>query len=180
MKLECSLLKETVTRNHCILKEICGALRIILEEFTRPNSLVVSHKGCGLWLCVRQKLENLCSSSFFDFRMTVKCTTCSWYNSFHSTSHRYRVLYLMHMCLINDAVYEERSMHLINNMHLMHLLTRVYGMLTHNGFMHTFTPLSSLKVISAPLSTRHSTTSVWALSTAICKGVIWWREIMWI
>ena len=36
----------------------------------------------------------------------------------HLTTHR--VLYLMHMCLINDAVYQEGGMHLItlNSLHV--------------------------------------------------------------
>ena len=35
---------------------------------------VISHEGCGLCLCVSEKRRNLCSSSLFDFRMTIKCT----------------------------------------------------------------------------------------------------------
>ena len=44
----------------------------------------------------------------------------SAYGSDHPLiSRRHRVLYLMHMRLINDAVYQEGSMRLINNMHLI-------------------------------------------------------------
>lgn len=46
----------------------------------------------------------------------------------------------------------------------------------HKGYMSIITPLSSLMVISAPPSTRYFTIVVWAVSTATCSGVLWWRE----
>ena len=40
----------------------------------------------------------------------LKCTECSWRYDFH-----FKFLHLMHMCLINDAVYQERAgSHLAN------------------------------------------------------------------
>ena len=64
--------------------------------------------------------KNLCSSSFFDFRMTSSVLRVLDAMDFTQLgSRRLRVLYLMHMSLINDAVYQEGSMRLINNMHLI-------------------------------------------------------------
>ena len=50
------LLEETVIRRLCAFidtiygafKEICVALRVVRENFTRPSSPVVSREGCGL------------------------------------------------------------------------------------------------------------------------------------
>ena len=66
-----------------------------------------------------------------------------WYHGFHSISHCYRVLYLMHMHLINNPVYQEGSMHLI---------TRVYDIsyptLTQLFITSSFRPLYSLWLLS--------------------------------
>ena len=87
------------------------------RSFTRPSSPVINCKGYNFVLARSGK--NLCNSSLFDFRITIKCTACSWYHGSHSISRCYHVLYLMHMCLINDTMYQEGSMHLINNMRLI-------------------------------------------------------------
>ena len=47
--------------------------------------------ACGFVLA--RSVKNLCSSSLFDVKMTIKCTTCSWYRSFYPISHHHRVLY---------------------------------------------------------------------------------------
>ena len=81
------------------------------RNFTRPSSPAVSREGWGL--CLRSA-NNLCSSSLFDSRITIKCAASSW--CLHSISRCHRVLYLMYMRLINDTVYQEGAMCLINNM----------------------------------------------------------------
>ena len=79
---------------------ICGALCIVQEKL--QGLVVVARSG-----------KNLCSNSFFDFRMTIKCARCSWCHGFHLISHCHRVLNVMNLCLINYAVYQEGSRHLI-------------------------------------------------------------------
>ena len=74
------LLEGTVIHSHCGMQSCTRHM----GDFTRPISSVVSREGCGLWLCVGQKQENLCSYSFFDFEMTIKCAACSWSRDFHS------------------------------------------------------------------------------------------------
>ena len=85
-------------------KEICGALCVVWGKFT--TSPVISYRlNCDFVLA--RSWKKLCSSSLFDFRMTIKCTACSWYHGSHSISRCHHVLYLMHMCLINDTIYQE-------------------------------------------------------------------------
>ena len=107
----------------CIQGDIHGSTRRTGEILQTPVWTVVSHEGCVLWLCVSQKGKN--SSSFFDFRMTIKCAVCSchflmpWPVFTRSLAVVVYRLYLMHMRLINDAVYHEGSRRLINNMRLI-------------------------------------------------------------
>ena len=96
MKSEDSiLLKETVT--HSLLKEICGALRVVHAGARGLG------KAQDMAFALARSGKNLCSSSLFDFRMIIKCTV---YSCFHWILHGHHcVLYLMHMHVINDAVY---------------------------------------------------------------------------
>ena len=85
------------------------------------TSSVVRCEGCGLWLCVGQKWERPV--------YLFSCLTSGWpssvmhaldtYHGFHSISHHHHVLCLMHMHLISDAMYQEGSMPLMKNRHLI-------------------------------------------------------------
>ena len=56
--------------------------------------------------------------------MTIECAACSSPHGFHSISRRQRILYLMHMRLINNTVVGRRK-HAPNSK--VRLITRVYG-----------------------------------------------------
>ena len=60
------LLEETVIRTHCLFK-LCGAMH-------RTESLSRKDVACDFVLARSGK--NLCSSFFFDFRMTIECAVC--------------------------------------------------------------------------------------------------------
>ena len=90
----------------------------------------------GMYVCMYTSLQtkyqqlhdcgkHLCSSSLIDFRMTIESAACSWCHGFCSLSCNHCVLYLMHMSLINDGVYQEGRMHQINNVHLIAFITSI-------------------------------------------------------
>ena len=111
-------------------------------------------------------------SALVEFRMTIECAVrCCWL-AFHSVSHRHHVLYLMHMHLIKDALYQEGSVLLINNTCLIkntcliaikvRLITRVYGTLTVCHFTWERAKLSAI------YSHWQQTTWVYTQRTAKC------------
>ena len=93
-------------------------MRHIHEKFyTLVVQPVVSGEGCvacELNVLARSKkkfFEKLCSSSFFDVKMTMHRVGCVFLMPRFSRCHC--VLYLIHMCLLNDVVYQEGNMRLI-------------------------------------------------------------------
>ena len=117
----------------------------------RPSSPVVSRNRCFM---LARSRENLCRSSLFDFRMTIKCTACSWYHGF-TGSCRHRVLYLMHMCLINDVVYQKGSMRLITRVH---------------GIRPNLQPLNKAGVYSREAFVWWNAVHIWSCRGAIAKN----------
>ena len=65
----------------------------------RHSSLVVSREGCGL-----QAGKPVVALLSLTLGMTIECAACSSCCDFYSISRRQRILYLMHMCLINNSV----------------------------------------------------------------------------
>ena len=94
------LLEETVMCNYCVLKE--WRLR---GSTHRMEEILIDLVGYGLWFCVSQKGGKPVYLCFVWLQDDPWCAACSWCHGLHSISRHLCVLYLMHMHLINDAVY---------------------------------------------------------------------------
>ena len=74
---------------------------------------LVRCEGCGLQALYFSEARRPCVSLLWLTWGWPSMCCCSWCHGFHSISRRQRALYLMHMRLINYAVYQEGIMRLI-------------------------------------------------------------------